>query len=98
MKEEDFEVKDRWMILTLIALGNPPKEIRVEVDPQTDQRILQFKFNACCKETYDRKMRGEKIPIDDIGKLEQAERIFKNNLYRLNQVLNNETRSGSHSK
>lgn len=87
MTDEDFEVKDRWMILTLIALGNAPKEIRVYIDPQTEQRILLFKFAACCKDAYDKKMRGEKIPIDDIGKLEQAERIFKNNLYRLNQVI-----------
>jgi hypothetical protein len=87
MTEEDFEVKDRWMILTLIALGNPPKEIRVHIDPQTDQRILLFKFAPCARDIYDKKMRGEKIAIDDIGRIEQAERIFKNNLYRLNQVI-----------
>ena len=87
MSEDDFEVKDRWMILTLIALGFAPKEIRVYIDPKTEQRILLFKFAECAKDTHDRKMRGEKIAIDDIGKIEQAERIFKNNLYRLNKVI-----------
>ncbi len=82
-KPKSVITKDYWTIILLIAKDFKPTKIEVEVDCRTGQKYLQFVFAAAAQELYDKKQRGEVIPIDDFAKFEQASRILKINLHLL---------------
>lgn len=73
--------KDRWTILTLLTFKHTPldvKRIKLEEGPY----VLIFTFPPSSQELYERYMRGEKLPIEDIREVERAERVFKGYLHR----------------
>lgn len=73
--------KDRWTILTLISFKHTPidvKRIKLEDGPY----VLVFTFPPDSQDLYERYMRGEKLPIEDIREVERAERVFKGYLHR----------------
>jgi len=82
-KPKPVTTKDYWTIILLIAKDFKPTKIEVEKDCRTDQKFLQVVFAPSAQELYDKKQRGEVIPIDDFAKVEQASRIFKSNLHLL---------------
>jgi len=73
--------KDRWTILTLLTFKHTPldvKRIKLEDGPY----VLVFTFPPDSKDLYERYMRGEKLPVEDIREVERAERVFKGYLHR----------------
>lgn len=81
IKEELLCTKDRWLVYIMIAKRMLPVKITPTVT-DTGQRVLLFFFDPTeeAKDIFDRKLRGDMIPIEDVGELERAERVFKNNV------------------
>lgn len=84
-EKDSVATKDYWTLILLIAKGFRPVGIEVGQEPGSGQRYLLFVFPATARELFEKKQRGEKIGIDDFDQVEFANRLFKANLYRLDQ-------------
>jgi len=73
--------KDRWTILTLLTFKHTPLDVK-RVKLEDGPYVLVFTFPADSQDLYERYMRGEKLPVEDIREVERAERVFKGYLHR----------------
>lgn len=72
--------RDRHILLTLRALDHVA--LKIESRMVGSSSVLVYTFPETAWTDYDRYMRGEAIPIDNIRKVWQVEDEFKNNLKR----------------
>lgn len=77
--------KDRWLVYIMMAKDMPPTKV-TPTTTEDGRRVLLFFFDPTeqARDIFDRKLRGVPIEIDDIAKLEAAERVFKNNVQLYN--------------